>query len=156
VATLKAGNWEWYYPDQSDTGESIASIVGYSKPAVAGLMRYSTAMRNDARAILSMHEDQGHSRIDVLHKGEAEEGHKAKLDSVVYLIDEGDSTNKGGKLRQQWRSVKSIEFGHYNKPREHEGEGPRTKKDHRRSFVPGIAPLRTAAKRARAKRRLSI
>lgn len=147
---LRAGNWEWYYPDEGD--DSIASIVGYSKPSVSGLMRHSTAMARDAAAILEMHRDAGDSEIGVVHMGGAEHGHRPDLDSVVYLVD----THDGKGRNNQWRSVQSIEFGHYTKPREHEGEGPRTKRDHKRHWVPGIAPLQTAAKRAVRKRRLSI
>lgn len=150
---LRAGNWEWYYPDNSDTGESIASIVGYSRPSVSGLMRYSTAMARDADAILSMHRDTGDAEIGVVHMGQAELGHPAKLDSVVYL----KATDEGKGKANAWRAVQSIEFGHYTAGgRDHEGEGPRTKKDHKRNWVPGIAPLQQAAKRMVRKRRLSI
>lgn len=149
---LRAGNWEWYYPDQSETGESIASITGYSKPSVSALMRYSTAMAREADAILSLHRDTGDAEIGVIHMGGKELGHPAKLDSAVYL----QASDQGQGKANAWRAVQSIEFGHYTAGRDHEGEGPRTKKDHRRHWVEGIAPLQQAAKRMVRKRRLSI
>lgn len=150
---LRAGNWEWYYPDEGEV--SIASIVGYSKPSVSALMRYSTAMAREADAILSMHRDTGDAEIGVVHMGEAELGHKAQLDSTVYLRATDESA-KGKSKGNNWRAVQSIEFGHYTSGREHEGEGPRTKKDHKRHWVDGIAPLQTAAKKMVRKRKLSI
>jgi len=150
---LRAGNWEWYYPEEGD--DSIASIVGYSKPSVAGLMRYSTAMAREAANILSMTEhrpNQERSEVGVVHMGGAHMGHRPDLDSTVYL----SAADEGKGKANAWRAVQSIEFGHYTAGRDHEGEGPRTKKDHKRHWVPGVSPLRKAAKTMVRRRRLSI
>lgn len=138
------GRIEWYGPTSGP--RSVEEIVGYSKPSVSALMRYSTAMSKEADDTLSMHYDQGHSHIGVIHKGEAEHKHRAKLDSVVYLADSEQQakTPKGGKKKNQWRSVQSIEFGHDIETK----DGTKT--------VPGLAPLQKAAKKMVAKRRLSI
>lgn len=147
---LRAGNWEWYYPEEGDN--SIASIVGYSKPSVSALMRYSTAMAREADTILSMHRDTGDAQVGVVHMGGAHMGHRPDLDSTVYLS--ASDTGKG--KANAWRAVQSIEFGHYTAGRDHEGEGPRTKKDHKRHWVDGVSPLRKAAKTMVRRRRLSI
>jgi len=159
---LRAGNWEWYFPDEGEV--SIASIVGYSQPSVSALMRYSTAMKREAQNILDMHYDTGDAEIGVVHMGGTELDHRAELDSTVYL-SANPETKKG-----MWAAASSIEFGHwtlpYYKRRNNtlgDKEGPvRGRKNGRRSdsggatWVEGIAPLQNAAKAMVRKRKLSI
>ena len=160
---LRTGNWEWYYPDNSDTGESIASIAGYSAASVSSIQRHANVLKREAAAILEMtHHRAGeeHASIGVIHMGQAELGHPAKLDSVVYLVapDEG----KGGKSNA-WRAVQSIEFGHYvhnyNTRRNRKlgaHEGPIKRRSGGSTWVKPVAPLQKATKKMVAMRRLSI
>jgi hypothetical protein len=164
------GQIEWYPPGDPRLGHNVKNIehsVSYTFPVVSGLIRYSTALMREASNILEMHRDQGDSEIGVVHNDGSAHGYSPDLDSIVYLADsEGESEREYGEGRikkgfskvntNAYRSVQSIEFGHYTKGREHEGEGPRTRADHRRHWVKGIAPLRTAAKKMSANPRLSI
>jgi hypothetical protein len=162
---LEAGNWEWYYPDESKTGESIGSIVGYSAPSVSSIQRHARVMAREADAVLSMtHHRPGQERsyIGVVHQDEKEHGHEAKLDSTVYLAAPPDSKKQG-----LWSAAESIEFGHWTKNYKArrnatlgDAEGPirnGKKGDGGGStWVEGVAPLQKAAKRMFQKRRMSI
>ena len=161
---LSAGNWEWYYPDGGKKRVSIASIVGYSQPAVSSIQRHARVMGNEAAAELALHYDQGHAYVGVVHLGEDAEGYRPDLDSVVYLAspDEGKKdpdegkpvpgTDDGSVYTNAHRAVMSIEFGHYTRG----GMGPRTRKQHRRTWVKGLGVLQKASKKMVAKRRMSI
>lgn len=172
---LQAGNWEWYYPDNGK--RSIAEIVGYSKPSVAALHRYSENMGNEARAELAMalhRPDDERSEIGVVHMGQDAEGHRPDLDSVVYLLASDETDSRKGKAKSgPWRASMSIEFGHwtrsYNQRRNTilgDAEGPvRGRKRRQRTrpkdaggatWVPGVAPLNKASKAMIRKRKLSI
>lgn len=161
---LRAGQWEWYYPDEGEV--SIASIVGYSKPSVSALQRFSTAMAREAQGVLDVHRDTGDAEIGVVHMGGTVLDHPAMLDSTVYL-----SANP--EVKGHWAAAKSIEFGHwtlpYNTRRRNklgDAEGPirgrkrgsyaRPKDAGGATWVPGIAPLQKASKAMVRKRKLSI
>lgn len=160
---LSAGNWEWYYKDKGEN--SIAEIVGYSKPAVSSIQRHARVMGNEAAAELALHYDQGHAYVGVVHLGEDAEGYRPDLDSVVYLAspdegkkdpDEGKEvpgTDDGSVYTNAHRAVMSIEFGHYTGGR---AIGPRTRGQHRRTFVKGLGILQKASKKMVSKRRMSI
>jgi hypothetical protein len=160
---LLAGNWEWYYPDEGE--DSIARHVGYSQPAVSSIQRHAEAMKREAANELSLHRDTGDAHIGVVHMGGADLGHRAKLDSTVYLSahDEGKKDPLQGKevpdredgavYSNEYRAVMSIEFGHYTSDN---GIGPRTRKQHRRTFVKGLGVLQKATKKMVSKRRMSI
>jgi hypothetical protein len=119
----------------------------------------------DAAAILEMTEhrpNQERAEIGVVYRETPNpHGDETWLDSIVYLQapnvqEQGEGEGgKDGKTNS-YAAVQSIEFGHYTRPRDHDGEGPRTKSDHRRSWVPGVAPLRRAAKKMSANPKLSI
>lgn len=159
---LAAGNWEWYYPDNGKV--SIATIVGYSQPSVSSMRRHAEVMKREGAAELSIHRDTGDAHVGVVHMGEDAEGHRPDLDSVVYLAahdegakheDEGKDvpgTDDGSVYTNAHRAVMSIEFGHYTSG----GMGPRTRKQHRRTFVKGLGVLQKASKKMVAKRRMSI
>lgn len=162
---LQAGNWEWYYPDGGKKRVSIASLVGYSQPAVSAIKRHAVVMKAEAAAELSMHRDTGDAHVGVVHMGEDAEGHRPDLDSVVYLAahdegakhaDEGKDvpgTSDGSVYTNAHRAVMSIEFGHYAGGR---AVGPLTRRQHRRTFVKGLGVLQKASKKMVAKRRMSI
>jgi hypothetical protein len=163
---LLAGNWEWYYPDESKTGESIGSIVGYSAPSVSSIQRHANVMAREADAILSM---AGHrpnvsrSYIGVVHQDESELGHKPRLDSTVYLAADPEMNKRGN----MWSAVRSIEFGHWTKNYSYrrnktlgDKEGPiRNQKrgdGGKSTWVEGVSPLQKAAKKMVGRRRMSI
>lgn len=160
---LSAGNWEWYYRDNGKN--SIAEIVGYSQPALSSMRRHAEAMKREGAAELSMHRDTGDAHVGAVHMGEDALGHRPDLDSVVYLSahdegakhhDEGKDvpgTDDGSVYTNAFRAVMSIEFGHYTS---NNGIGPRTRKQHRRTFVKGLGILQKASKKMVAKRRMSI
>lgn len=162
---LRAGQWEWYYPDGGKKRVSIASIVGYSKPAISSIQRHANVMRREAAAELSLHKDTGDAHVGVVHMGEDAVGYRPDLDSVVYLSahdegakhpDEGKEvpgTDDGSVYTNAHRAVMSIEFGHYTGSN---GIGPRTRKQHKRTFVKGLGVLQKASKKMVAKRRMSI
>jgi hypothetical protein len=162
---LLAGQFEWYYPDNGK--ESIASIVGYSQPAVSSIQRHARVMAAEAAAELSVHRDTGDAHVGSVHMGEDAMGRRPDLDSVVYLAahDEGKKDHREGKAASDgsgdiqtnaYRAVMSIEFGHYASGNGTRPIGPKTKKEHKRTWVPGIGVLQHAAKKMRAKRRMSI
>lgn len=160
---LAAGNWEWYYPDNGP--ESIAQIVGYSAPAVSSIQRHARVMAQEADNVLSVHRDTGDAKIGVVHMGGADLGHKAKLDSTVYLSagdegrkdpDEGKpvpGTSDGSVYTNAFRAAMSIEFGHYQGGRRN---SPLTRGQHRRTRVGGVGALTKATKKMVARRRMSI
>jgi hypothetical protein len=160
-----------------DFADNVEHAVSYTDSVASGLRRYSTVLGREAAAILSMTEHrpgQERSEIGVVHRGhsgshESTADVDTYLDSIVYLqapdeaekdAREGKVTKgpdgKGGKQTNAWRAVQAIEFGHYTRPREHDGEGPRTRADHRRSWVAGVSPLRKAARKMSRNPRLSI
>lgn len=146
----------WYGPPTGQ--QSVEHVVSYSTPVASGLIRYSTALKREAANILSMTEHRSgeeRSEIGVVHRENPNpHGDETALDSIVYLAapDEMQEENPRGA----YAAVNSIEFGHYTRPRDHEGEGPRTKRDHRRNWVKGVSPLRKAAKKMSANPKLSI
>lgn len=164
------GRVDWYPPKhpEMDFADNVEHAVSYTDSVASGLRRYSTALGREAAAILSMTEhrpDQERSEIGVVHRGhsgshESTADVDTYLDSIVYLQAPDDGEKQKGEGRKgktnSWRAVQSIEFGHYTAPREHEGEGPRTKRDHQRHWVEGVSPLRKAARKMSRNPRLSI
>lgn len=154
-----------FYPDNDPRlggAQSVEHSVAYTISTASGLIRYSTAIKRDAAAILEMaghRPDVERSRIDVMHEGQGALDYIPDLDSIVYLhLDEEVPTMANGNAND-YAAVNSIEFGHWTSPGRPWGEGPRRKKlkpSERRRWVKGVAPLTTATKRAVAKRRLSI
>ena len=160
-----------FYPDGDPRlggADSVEHSVSYTTSVASGLRRYSSAMAMDAKATLAM---AGHrikderSEIGTVHQGLPGMGENPYLDSTVYLAAPDESLP--GKSRgNAWRAVQSIEFGHYthnygyrrnNKLGDHEGPIRRRRSDNRGStWVPGVAPLQKAMKKALASRRLAI
>ena len=161
---LRAGQWEWYFPDEGE--DSIAQHVGYSQPAVSAIQRHANVMKREAQAILDMHRDnRNRVEIGVVHMGEDHIGHTAKLDSTIYLQvtdegrkhpDEGKEDASGNVSTNRYRAALSVEYGHYTGGVPDRPIGPRTRRQHRRTFVKGIGALSGAVKKARANRRMSI
>jgi len=174
MANIRAGQWEWYYPDNSKDGESIASITGYSQASVSSMKRHAEVMALEAKAELAMayhRPEDERSEIGAVHMGQDAMGRRPDLDSVVYLAASDVSENGGSD--DEYRAALSIEFGHwtrsYNTRRNAklgDAEGPirgRKKGSYTRpkdaagaKWVPGVAPLSKAAKAMVRKRRMSI
>lgn len=160
---------EFYPPGDPRLGHNVKNVehsVSYTLSVASGLMRYSSALKRHAANILEVHYDTGDSEIGVVHNNGSAHGYSPDLDSIVYLSasDEGAKGYGEGRIKKgfkgtstnAYRAVQSIEFGHYTRGREHSGEGPRTRADHQRHWVPGISPLRKAARKMSANPRLSI
>jgi hypothetical protein len=154
-----------FFPDGSPELGGAASVehsVSYTKSTASGLIRYSTAMAKDAAAILAMayHRPEAErSKIDVIHEGQGALEYVPDLDSIVYLgLDETVPSMENGE-KNAWAAVSSIENGHWSSPGRPWGEGPRRKRlkpSEKRSWVPGVAPLGKAMKKATRNPRLSI
>lgn len=122
-------------------------------------------MMRDARNTLALTEhrpDAVRAKIDVIHEGERDQDFNPIphwLDSTVYMgLDETVEVSSGGNAND-YAAVMSIEMGHWAMSGRPWGEGPRRKKlkpSERRKWVPGVAPLQKAAKKAYANRKLSI
>lgn len=156
---------DWFSPGdpRMDGAENVEQAVVYTIPVASALIRFSTALARDAAGTLAMayhRPDAERSYIGVMHRGQKEWGYEPELDSIVYLAAPDERDGKGEKPRKgltnSYAAPSSIEFGHYTSARQHGGEGPRTKADHQKHWVPGLAPLRKAAKKMVANRRLSI
>lgn len=157
----------WYPPRHPDMdgAKNVEHAVVYSNSVVSGLQRYSSRLAMEASAILEMtnhRPGQERSEIGVIHNNHSRGpiSETTDLDSIVYLQAPDDAERQKGEGRggntNSWRAVQSIEFGHYTSGRDHEGEGPRTKKDHKRHWVEGVSPLRKAARKMSRNPRLSI
>lgn len=146
------GAIEWFGPD-SGKG-SVEHVVSGHNDTIYAVRKAARKLATDADFVLRAHRDTGDASIGVIHDMErAEHGPRRLIDSVVYLVASETTTgSEGDKLR----AVMSIEKGHYTSGRQHNGEGPRTKADHKAHWVDGVAPLSTAMTKSIRERRMSI